>query len=274
MNRSDPTLDPRAWQPVAPGQGFIGRSSRNLPVPWSVEIERVIALPWRPVVEDRSAEAAALIGMITARYALPPAPCRCQQIQVEAGRRGPGIKPCIRELRLAQAWGLYEAGIAGGLFGTIGVGHGKTLLGLLLPLALRARTTALLVPPKLVPQVVLEYRLAAQHFWVPALVVHGQHACEHPVAGAPVLHLMPYSLISQKGYTDWFTRTMPDAVVADEAQRLRNPDCATTSRVMRHVHATGCMFACYTGTPTDQAADEYFHLVAMALREQIGRAHV
>lgn len=254
---AEPNFRPRAWQSTtAAPTGAAGWSKP--PVGESEDLRRIIELPRRPQVEDESVKAEALVEMITERYSRPNAACVCQ---AEFGRE------CVTRLRLAQAWALYEIGLVAGLLGPIGVGHGKTMLDLLAPLAIpNCRLAVLLVPPGLVDQLITEYRLIGQHFRMPSLVVHGKSWAD-TVPGAPALHVFPYSRLSRPEATTWLENVRPDAIIADEVHKLRHADTATTSRVMRYFHAhPETRFCGWSGSITDSSVKDYAHLSGLALR--------
>ncbi len=197
--------------------------------------------------------------MMTERYRRERTdPCRC---------RTKLNRECITTLRLTQAWALYEIGIGSGLLGPIGVGHGKTILDLLAPLALRnCRTAVLLVPPGLVTQLIAEYLLISEHFRVPSLWCHGSDY-KAIVEGAPVLHVFPYSRLCKASATTWLESMLPDAIIADEVHKLRHADTATTSRVLRYFGAhPETRFCGWSGSITDSSIRDYGHLAALALR--------
>ena len=247
-----PSFAPRVWQSTAPEAAW----GRRPAIEASDDLRRIIALPRRARPEGARAEA--LVELISGRYGLAAGPCGCATL----GRE------CITRLRLAQAWALYELGLRGGLLGPIGVGHGKTILDLLTPLAVPdCRLAVLLVPPTLVGQLVAEYDLASQHFRVPSLVCHGRPDTRL-VAGAPVLHVFPYSRLSRPEATSFLEQLRPDLVIADEVHKLRHADTATTSRVLRYFAAhPETRFAGWSGSLTDSSVKDYTHLAALALRE-------
>lgn len=252
---------------VAPHPGQIAQTPRGVagwakaPVSDSPDLQRILRLPRRdrptPDQEQRIIEA------MTARFRLERStPCRCHHIR-------PNVKkPCITELRMAQSWALMEIVLAQGLMGIIGVGHGKTLLDILAPLAMpNCNTALLLVKPDLVPQLITEYQLASQHFNVPSLVVHNGKDYSEIVPGAPVLHVMPFSRLCRRNATAFIDNLKPDFILIDEVQKIKDPDTATASRVLRYFLAhPETRFAGWTGTITGESLKDYGHISALALR--------
>ena len=67
-----------------------------------------------------------------------------------------------------QSAALIEASLADGLFAPIGVGHGKTLIGLALPEAMSSSRTVYLVKPDLKRQLETEdIEFYGEHFYLP-----------------------------------------------------------------------------------------------------------
>lgn len=253
---ADANFAPRAWQSKCPDEAWTPKP----PVSPSDDLKRILDVPRRPQLEASSVRGAAMVEMITRRYARERTdPCRC---------RSDFNRDCITRLRLTQAWALYEIGIGSGMLGPIGVGHGKTILDLLTPLALRdCKVAVLLVPPNLVTQLVDEYDLLAEHFRVPALICHGKDLTR-VVPGAPVLHVFPYSRLRMSSATTFLEDVLPDAIIADEVHKLRHADTATTSRVLRYFAAhPSTRFCGWSGSITDSSIKDYAHLAALALRE-------
>jgi hypothetical protein len=242
---------------------LLRRSENRAPVPdWgrppvlpSPDLARVLALPRRPTPDEAKREA--LMDLMTERLRRDNPACRCAEMN----------RPCITRLRAVQAWALYEIGLRGGLLGPINVGDGKTLVNILAPLVLNAKTILLLVPAKLVSQVVREYLLIREHFRVPALVVHGDGTSIRSDE-APVLHLISYERLSRADATSFLESLSPSAILADEAHHLRNATAVRTGRVLRYFAAhPGTRFAGWSGSLTDSSITDFWHLAALSLRE-------
>jgi hypothetical protein len=230
----------------------------------SPDLDRVLALPRRS--QPGPARLAAMVGLVEERLRRPDRPpgsaCGCLR---DLGRRR-----CLDRLLPVQGWALWEAGLAGGLLGPIGVGRGKTALNILAPMVVPdCRLAALLVPPGLVEQLIAEYRAWAEHFLVPSLVVPGAGGAPDRgwfCAGRPALHVVTYSRFSRAEATDLLDRLGPDLVVADEAHCVRNRTAARTSRVMRYFAGRpGVRLCCWSGTLTARSLRDFAHLSAHAL---------
>lgn len=254
---SSPGVRAQDWQVQRDPVHRLGRS--RPPVERSAELKRILALPRRPAVDLASPEARALAAEVTARHANGVASCDCREA---LGR------PCIRHLNPTQGWALDEASRVGGLLAPVGVGHGKTLLDILAPMAVPGcKLAVLLVPPNLQDQLGREYDAVSRHFIVPNLNLHG-HIRGKLIIGRPVLHVVPYSRFSRADSTSLLEQLRPDLVIADEAHKLRHPNTATTSRVLRyfadHPEARLCA---WSGTLTARSLRDYAHLGALALKE-------
>jgi hypothetical protein len=219
----------------------------------SYDLDRILSLDRRAPVQLDGDRGAALVELITDRYRKTrTTPCACKH-------------GCVDRLKPAQAWALYEAPISGGLLAPIGVGHGKTILDLLMPLAMRAKLAVLLLPPNLVAQLVNEYQRLREHFHVPSLITDGW---SNVVSGAPILHVVPFSRFSRAGSTTLLESYMPDLIIVDEAHKLKDRNTATTSRVLRYLaQFPDTRLCCWSGTLTSKSIKDYSHLAAFALKE-------
>lgn len=272
---------PRAHQAAAPQWTYTGRKP---PIADSTELRRILALPTRPQLDTESPRARALVELVTGRYARQrTSACACAQI--DPMRFADGRVGCLRRLNAAQAWALFEVGIVGGLAGAIGVGHGKTILDILTPLALadcaaaaadragapfnrEAYKVLLLVPPGLVDQLDREYQLLAQHFRVPSVTFYTR-PIKRDVVGEPRLYVYPYSKLSRPDATVFMQGLRPHAVIADEAHMLGDLTSVRGGRVDKHFRAlpdTAC--AWWTGSVTDSSIGDYAALARCALKDR------
>lgn len=280
---AEPGTAPKGdWQSKAPSYLYTGTKP---PVTDTPELRRILALPRRPQLDPESPRAAALCQLITQRYARPrTTPCECRKIAPK--RFENGAVGCITSLNVAQAWSLYEIGIVQGLEGAIGVGHGKTVLDILAPLALadawhaeavrrgqvaeREKYRALLlVPPGLVDQLDREYQLISQHFRVPSIVFHNR-PIRRECVGEPWLHVYPYSKLSRAEATTFLGGLRPHAVIADESHNIGDPTSVRGGRVVDwfDVRAPETRMANWTGSLTDKSLEDYAKLCEMALKNR------
>lgn len=248
----------------APGPGQVSahqnQTAYKPAVSHSPDLTRIIALPRRDRPSEEKCEA--LIQYMTAKLSRPNDKCECHNI-----RKG----GCITELNASQAWTLYEAAIYGGILGGIGVGHGKTLLNILIAMVVKGcKTALLLLPPKLVKQLILEYRLVKEHFHVPNMRIHtGKPRGMEVTPGAPWLHVMPYSRLSRETAAQFIKDLGPDLIIADECHTLKDPENSTrASRVKRYYDENpNTKGAMWTGSITDDSLNNYAHLSRFCLGE-------
>lgn len=270
---ADPGYAPRDWQTKAPPEAWGG--SRGGPVRRSDDLDRVMALPRRAQELDGTERAEAIIDIVTARYTRNSKTCRCAQINPERH----AAEGCIERLRTIQAIALREIAIVGGLLGPIGVGHGKTLLDLLAPLAFADHARAighpnadnllcvLLVPVKLVPQLAADYDYIGQHFKMPTMIVQGAPQHDRAQPGMPRLQVMPYSRLSRSDATSWLRVVRPHAIIADECHKLRDSNTATVGRFMSFCDEyRDTRLAAWSGSLTSKSIKDYAHLAAIALK--------
>lgn len=245
----------------APKPTFEVASERGTPVRNSPDLQRILALPRRPVLDLKSARAEALVELMTERYSngKPAGDCQCKQIDP--------TRQCITSLLPVQAWALYEAGLVGGMFGGIVVGGGKTILDLLLIYPLGVKKALALIPSNLVTQLWDDYRLLSQHFRVPSITIEGLNRSEVRT-GEPMLYVMAYGGLSRPGQSAYIDVLKPEAVISDECDKLADLEgSATARRAFRYaVENPNTKFAGMTGSPTNAKISEYSHLMAWALK--------
>lgn len=278
-NVQNPGYAPKEYQAPAPREAYLGK----YPVAMSDDFARVLALPRREQELDGTERAETIIDMETERYRYARVtPCMCHKID-ENSWKSP--EDCITRLRLVQAVALRELRICGGLLGCIGVGHGKTIVDVLAAWALAehgVRKSVLLVTAGLAAQLKGDYQLIGQHFRVPRVVFHGKQTYQNVNCGedpfvpvspsAPIVHVLPYSLLKTPKYTDWLDRVYsPEAMISDECHHLRNVDprngSATAIRAARYMdNHPNTKFVGLSGSMTSKKLSEYDHLSKWALR--------
>lgn len=224
------------------GRPAVGQSS---------DLDRVCALP-RRVLDPKSPAAAEKWTTILKRPR--PVPCDCRE------RWG----FCIRALKPIQGWGLEDAAAVSGELGLIGVGHGKTGLGILLPMVVpNCKVAVLFIPPDLRGQFARDFAQWAVHFRVPNLA-----GGRYFTPGLPVLHVVAYSELSSAAATDLLRKISPDLVIADEAHNLKRRESARTKRFLRYFsERPETRLVAMSGTLTKKSLKDYAHLSERALRE-------
>ncbi len=239
----------------------------------SSELGRIMALPRRkPLDCERrqihgklvySAATQALIEVMTERFAIKREPradgspsCACHLLG----------HPCITELNAEQAWILREMSVSGGVLGFIPVGGGKTLAGILAPLAIPNIKVAVLL---IKSDQRLHYRKSwerlREHFRVPTMTMDdgGEPLI---VSGAPIAHVIPYSKLSRPESTKLLTDLNPDVIIADEVHCLADMTSARTLRWLRFMASRSRLhFAGWSGSLLDKTIRSVAHISAHAL---------
>jgi len=149
-----------------------------------------------------------------------------------------------------QAAALYYAHELGGAFIPAGVGQGKTLVSLLLPVLLEAKRPLLLVPAST--------RDKTLESDIPNL---RRHFRMHPR-----LHILSYEEISTVQGARLLWEIQPDLIVADEAHCIARSGAARTRRFKRFLKEfSDTRFVAMSGTMTKTSIDDYRALAAAAL---------
>ena len=173
------------------------------------------------------------------------APDHTDQLKVDGG---------FWELLDPQNALLLEAVRCGGAIGSIGVGHGKTLISLLLPRVMEAKRPLLLIPApmrKQLGKMAVEY--TDQFDIATDLEVLSYHELSHLEPGQPS-PLEAYR---------------PDLIICDEVHKLANPTAARTGRLIRYFQQNpATRFVGMTGTLSKGSIHDFAHLVELALRGQ------
>jgi len=157
-------------------------------------------------------------------------------------------------LRPIQNEMLWQASVAKGLLGLVGVGEGKTLASFLMPRVLKAKRPMLLIPASMRAQARADWASYGEHFNLP----------EH-------MEMRSYEEIStQPG----MLRSLdPDLIVADEVHKLKNPSSTRTRRFLKHWKWCARqgkelpMFVGMSGSITSTTIKDFWHLSLWALRE-------
>lgn len=179
-------------------------------------------------------------------------------------------------LKPVQSEALYWAKAAGGLVGAIGVGGGKTLTSFLLPVAMESRVSLLFVPPHLYRKTMNDYNKLRLYWRLPELgdfrnpVVTGTaNSPQMDLDGAgQVLYIVSMGQLSVAASSDLMERISPDLLIVDEAHYLRGTTSARSKRVKRYFdHHKGTRAAFLSGTLTNSALTDYWHLCKWALKD-------
>lgn len=148
-----------------------------------------------------------------------------------------------------QSQALYEAYIAGGLFGMVSVGNGKTLISDLLPRIYGSQRPLLLLPPQMVEQYHEMHEEFSQHFLV-----------------ADNMQVLSYSKLSVASGAYTLKTYQPDLIIADEAHYLRHRSSTRTKRVARFMAENpDTRFCALSGTLTNRSLRDYAHIMEWCL---------
>jgi len=151
-------------------------------------------------------------------------------------------------LRPIQSLALAVLKTCRGLLGSIGVGHGKTLIAILGAKVVDAKRPIVMVPPSLRETFFVEFEKFSTSFDLPRV------------------ELVAYSMLSRPEGTDLLRRMAPDYIFADEAHSLRHPGSARTRRLLRYLEENpDTVFAAASGTLTSRSLRDYAHLSRHAL---------
>ena len=223
------------------------------PVGHSADLSRIRDLPRRSL-DPRDSTAAEYWTVVLRRTT--PSQCNCKAVYGH----------CIKQLLPVQGWALQEAREVGGLLGLIGVGQGKTVVDVLLPLVMPGcKTALLLLPPNLKAQFLQrDFPQISEHFFTPNLA-----AGRYFTPGLPSLHVVSYSELSVAGGTDLIERIRPDLIICDEAHNLKHRTASRTKRFLRHCHKwPETRIVALSGTLTTKSIKDYAHFGQLAFGEQ------
>lgn len=157
----------------------------------------------------------------------------------------------IMTLRHIQTAALSEFHDYEGLFGSIGVGHGKSLICYLAPTLVNAQRPLLLVPAKLKEKTERELKEYGKHFKV-----------------TNNFKIMSYELLSRPRGIREFAELNPDLIIADECHKLKNTKAACTRLVKRYLKSfPETKMIAVSGTITRKSLMDYQHILDWCLKE-------
>lgn len=161
--------------------------------------------------------------------------------------REPGGTMVLRPIQNAVLW---QASQVGGLLGVLGVGHGKTICGFLLPRIMGAKRPLLLIPASMREQCEADYLRYGEHFKL-----------------ADPLTVRTYEELSSPSRSGMLRVLNPDLIVADEGHRLRATNSTRYRRLRRYIQENPeTRFCVLSGTITAGSLKDFWHLSRWALR--------
>lgn len=230
-------LPQRSWQEDYPDTGKLDPHIRSYAY-------RVIYHGWHNQIPDPQVDAH-LLGYYPdlAKY--------LRTLRIEAFCRQPHGQQTLRPV---QAAALYEMWMNKGLLLSAGIGHGKTLVSLLGFLMMQSVRPILLLPAALVEKTRIEMDKYRQHWNVPGYI-----------------RILSYEWLSRPDQADALDQAMPDVIIADEVQKLRNSDTVLYKRMRRFLlQHEGTSFIGMSGTIMKDSIKDFAHLLDWALRGRNG----
>ncbi len=209
----------------------------------SADLKRILALPRRSASGDFTELVAELTDILSVKGKCP-------------GKPGPkGIcdvcnAPTV--LRSVQALALHDIAMKRGGLLPIGVGEGKTLISMLAPFVLDAKKPLLLLPATLIENANRARRLLGNHW----LVANHMQICS-------------YEMLGREAAADFLEDGNFDAVLGDEAHRLKNLGGAACARRMARFmakHST-TPFVPMSGTLIRDSIMDFQHLAFWSLKD-------
>jgi hypothetical protein len=165
------------------------------------------------------------------------------------------------ELRPIQALALAELYTQDGLFAPIRTGAGKTLITFLAPRLAEAKRPVLIVPASLREKTHKEFSDLGQHWKAPV----GYRTLGYELLGRPQAG-------SIDGSGTLLDKYLPDLLVLDECQYVKNRSAAVTKRIRRYLKEhPECKVVALSGTVLDRSIQDFAHIASWCLR---GRAPV
>lgn len=181
---------------------------------------------------------------------------------------------CIKEFNPAQAWTLWEGPQAGGVTGFKSVGSGKTYSGIMMPMAMSSiKKWAIFIKPDQRIHYRDAYLRLREHFNVPSFVMEGGNMSAQEgevILNRPILHAIPYSLLSKPESTQLLESIDPDGAIFDESHLLANRRSSRTMRVLRFLANRSAqkryVFVCdWSGSKIKKSMKDCAYLSAHAL---------
>ena len=192
------------------------------------ELRRVLGLPRRPTTDADHAQLALEMTELLKR---------------------PGGTMTLRPV---QALALHDIAIHRGGFFPIGVGVGKTLTTLMASYILRAVKPMLFLPAGLIENAERAREIdLAPHWLLPKN-----------------LRIMSYEMLGRVQSADELESYAPDALIFDEAHRIKNTKAACTRRIARYMAAhPRTPFCAFSGTIMRDSILDFAHILWWSLKE-------
>lgn len=221
----------------------------------ALEMERILGMPVE--LPPDSVEAEVFCKMVTQAHAFED-----------------GFRLMETQVASVLAYMMY-----GGLFGSIGVGFGKTLISLMVAQhAFEGRglkKVALFVPSQVYTQLLktdLPWARKRVVLSVPMIGMGGRRPNERLAAsrsGKLGCYIMTYSMLSTANAEEVLNNIAPELIILDEAHNLKNKRAGRTGRLLRYLEANEPEMVALSGTITSKSIMDYHHIMRHCLGKRM-----
>jgi len=211
-----------------PMRGTTGNILRQEGIQDDATLERVLALPRRPI----------------------PTPQEVEHLSSYLRKRPYNAEGKPNRLWVQQAGALREIYEVGGMFGPMPVGSGKTLVTLLAATLLQSLRPVLMVPASLIDKTRKDFAALYEDWHV------------------RLPKLLSYEMLGHPDHERDLLELAPDLLIQDECHRSRNLDAACTRRINRARDVLTPVMVNMSGTLITPKIIDYHHHAVWALRER------
>lgn len=157
------------------------------------------------------------------------------------------------------------------VFGSVGVGHGKTIISILLSVVTRSHRTLLMIPSNLVGQLTrIDIPQFEEWFNIKLDWCSIQDKSQHQrreLMDTHRLTIFPYSYLSTEDTTDLLNLSNADLIVCDECHYLKNFGNAKIDRFLSYIDEHPDVSLCFmSGTIIKKSLMDYHHLIGRCLK--------
>ena len=225
--------------------------------------------------EERPLHERELARVLGLPYQLPITPEELEafnMMELRADREDKDFRVNDKQAECLLAWDEV-----GGLFASMAVGKGKTLVCQMI--AHRCFKAGLRKVMMVLPGAGVQQLIRRDYPWARQRVelgypYHDMEGMSPSARKALVdrnlwgLYIVPYSLLSRSDTAYILDKIAPEAVIADEAHYLKHRSTPRTARLMECMSKFKSRFACLSGTITNKSIKDYVHLILWALKDK------